>query len=168
MFRTEARTPRMAGMALALALLAAPAAAQQVSDSHLAAARAAIAAAHAGDQFDQILPALSEQTKALFQRSNPAAVADIDQVVADVALKLVARRPELQREIERVWATHFSEDELKAITAFYTSPVGMKFGTTMPVVIQESMRAGRIWKDTVATEIVTKSREELNKRGHQF
>ncbi len=144
------------------------AAAQDYTESHIEAARAAISAAHASEQFDAILPMLADQAKALFQRSNPSLVQEIDEVVNGVALQLASRRPELERELERVWAARFSEDELKEITTFYTSPVGEKFGKMMPLVIQDSVRSAGIWRDAISTELVTKSREELIKRGHQF
>jgi hypothetical protein len=168
MSRTQPRFRRFAGAALALALMAVPAAAADFTESHIKAARAAIAAAHASEQFDQILPMLADQAKALFQRSNPSLVAEIDAVVNEVALALAARRPDLEREIERIWAARFSEAELAEITTFYSSDVGQKFGKMMPVVIQDSIRSAGIWRDALSTEIVTKSREELIKRGHQF
>ncbi|BBE71813.1 DUF2059 domain-containing protein [Oharaeibacter diazotrophicus] len=168
MYRTSSRLRRTAGVLITLALLAGPAAAEDYAASHIAAAREAIAAAHASEQFDAILPVLADQAKALFQRSNPALVQEIDSVVNDVALSLASRRPELERELERVWAARFTEEELKAITAFYESPVGKKFGENMPLVIQDSMRSAGIWRDAISTELVTKSRDELIKRGHQF
>ncbi|WP_181702164.1 DUF2059 domain-containing protein [Chthonobacter albigriseus] len=160
---------RVAGLALVAALLGtSPVLSQDYAESHLAAARATIAAAHASEQFDQILPVLADQAKALFQRSNPSLVQEIDAVVNQIALELAKRRPELDRELERVWAARFTEDELKEITAFYSSAVGMKFGQNMPLVIQDSIRSASIWRDALSTELVTKSREELIKRGHQF
>lgn len=172
MSRTLSQIARAAGLALAVTVMAAPisapAVAQEFSQSHLTAARATIDAARADDQFDQILPVLADQAKALFQRSNPSLVGEIDEVVNAVALELAARRPELDRELERVWAARFTEDELTQITAFYSSDVGKKFGRSMPTVIQDSIRSAGIWRDALSAELVTKARDELNKRGHQF
>lgn len=159
---------RMAGLVLAAVLAASPAGAQSFTDSHLAAARATIAAARASEQFDTILPMLADQAKALFQRSNPSLVQEIDEVVNQVALDLAKRRPELDRELERVWAARFTEEELKEITAFYTSPVGVKFSQNMGDIVKDSVRSAGIWRDALSTEMVTKAREELQKRGHQF
>lgn len=169
MVRTLARH---AGVALLAALLAGPlalpAAAQDYSASHLAAARATIEAAKADQQFDNILIVLSDQAKTLFTRANPSLVMEIDDVVSKVALDLAKRRPELDRELERVWAARFTEEELNEITAFYTSPVGKKFGENMQVIVQDSIRSAGIWRDALSTEMITKSREELIKRGYNF
>ncbi|WP_075216771.1 DUF2059 domain-containing protein [Mongoliimonas terrestris] len=165
---TLQRLGRLTGLALCVAVLAGPSNAQEFSETHLAAARATMTAAHASEQFDTILPMLADQAKALFQRSNPSLVQEIDEVVNEVALGLAKQRPELDRELERAWAARFTEAELKEITAFYSSEVGIKFGQTMPLVIRDSMRSASIWRDTLSTELVTKAREELIKRGHQF
>lgn len=157
----------LAAVAL-IAALASPAFAEDFTESHIVAARETIAAAHASEQFNGILLSLSDQTKALFQRSNPGAAKDIEDVVTAVALELAKRRPDLDRELERVWAARFSEDELKQITTFFKSPVGEKYGQLMPLVVQDSIRAAGIWRDAMSTEILTRSRDELNKRGYNF
>lgn len=168
MHRTLTFLRRPLAAALVIAALASPALSEDFTESHIAAARETIAAAHASEQFNEILLALAEQTKALFQRSNPGAAKDIEDVVNTVALDLAKRRPDLDRELERIWAGRFSEEELKEITAFFRSPVGVKYGQTAPLIIQDSMRSAGIWRDAISTEIVTRSRDELNKRGYNF
>lgn len=168
MYRTLNLLRRPLAAAMVIAALASPALSADFTESHIAAARETIAAAHASEQFNEILINLADQTKALFQRSNPGAAKDIDEVVSAVALDLAKRRPELDRELERVWAARFSEEELKQITAFFKSPVGQKYGEMAPVIIQDSMRSAGIWRDAISTEIVTRSRDELNKRGYNF
>lgn len=168
MHRTLNLLRRPLAAAMVIAALASPALSEDFTESHLTAARETIAAAHAAEQFNQILLGLAEQTKALFQRSNPGAAKDIEEVVTAVALDLAKRRPDLDRELERVWAGRFTEDELKQITAFFQSPVGQKYGQLGPVIIQDSMRSAGIWRDALSTEILTRSRDELNKRGYSF
>jgi hypothetical protein len=168
MHRTLNLFRRPLAAAMVIAALASPALSQDLTESHIAAARETIAAAHASEQFNEILIALADQTKALFQRSNPGAAKDIDEVVTSVALDLAKRRPDLDRELERVWAARFSEDELKQITTFFRSAIGQKYGQLAPVIIQDSMRSAGIWRDALSTDIVTRSRDELNKRGYSF
>jgi uncharacterized protein len=151
-----------------LLVLAGPAVAQEYEASHLQAARRTIEAVRADEQFDQILPVLAEQAKALFLRANPSLVQEVDEVVNQVALQLASLRPQLDRELERVWAARFTEEQLNEITAFYSSEVGTALGEGMDGIIQDSLRAANIWRDALSTEIVTRSREELIARGHQF
>lgn len=168
MNRTLSILRRPFAAALVIAALAGPVAAEDFTESHIAAARDTIAAAHASEQFNKILLVLAEQTKTLFLRSDPSAVKDVNEVVDNVAIDLAKRRPELDRELEKVWAARFTEDELKEIAAFYRSPVGTKFGQQMSLIIQDSMRTANIWKDVMSTELVTRARDDLNKRGHSF
>ncbi|MES2826772.1 MAG: DUF2059 domain-containing protein [Bacteroidota bacterium] len=59
-----------------------------------------------------------------------------------------------------VYQKHLTEADLKAMTAFYESPVGKKFATTLPVITQESMAAGQIWGKKVGENVVKKLKEK--------
>lgn len=168
MHRTLSILRRPLAATLLVAVLASPVFAADFPEAQIAAAREAISATHASEQFNAILLQLAEQTKALFQRSDPSAAKDIEEVVNAVALDLAKRRPELDRELERIWAGRFTEKELKDITTFFKSDSGKKYGELMSVIIQDSLRAADIWRDAISTEILTRSRDELNKRGHNF
>ncbi|MEI2387065.1 DUF2059 domain-containing protein [Breoghania sp. JC706] len=135
---------------------------------HLAAARAAIEGGNAFRSFDDILPVIADKTRTLFIRTNPSATKVIDEVTNEVALKLANRRPELDRTIMEVWARRFSTEELNEIAAFYQSPVGKKFAKLGPELTALSIGAAKQWGDVISTEMVTRVREELNKRGYQF
>ena len=78
---------------LALFVAAQPASAQDIAESHLAAARSAIAALNATDQFDGILPQAAQALKAELIQKNPDLQADIIAIVDQVAFSLAARRP---------------------------------------------------------------------------
>lgn len=135
---------------------------------HLAAARKAIDGGNAFRSFDDILPVIADKTRTLFIRTNPALTAEIDEVTNTVALELANRRPELDETIMKVWARRFSQEELNAIAEFYESPVGEKFARLGPELTALSIGAAKQWGDVISTEMVTRVREELNKRGHEF
>ncbi len=177
----KALMPRlMAGVlvATALGLGLAPAGAQQApapskdgeqfTAAQLAAAKAAIVASQSTVAFDDILPAVATRTKTLFTRSNPLIAADIDTVTDQVAIKLAARRPDLDRLIEEVWARRFSIDEMNQIAAFFNSPVGVKFAQFSPEIAAMSLGAARQWEDQLSTEMVVMVRDELRKQGHNL
>lgn len=173
-------TGGFAAVALAASLsLAAPALAQDNTQAqagqdetytkeHLAAARAAIEGGNAFRSFDDILPVIADKTRTLFIRTNPSATAVIDEVTNEIALQLANRRPELDQTIMKVWARRFSTEELNEIAEFYRSPVGKKFAELGPELTALSIGAAKQWGDVISTEMVTRVREELNKRGYQF
>lgn len=177
----KALMPRLVAGALVAAALAggaAPVFAQQaaapakaeapLTPEQIAAAKAAIDASQSTYGFDDILPSVASRTKALFTRSNPLMAADIDAVTDQVAIKLAARRPDLDTLIEGVWARRFTVDELNQIAAFFNSPVGAKFAKLSPEIAAMSLGAARQWEDQLSTEMVVMVRDELRKRGHEL
>ena len=63
-----------------------------------------------------------------------------------------AHRDELAAQIESVYGRHFSVDELRALLAFYDTPVGKKLIAVQPTLAQESMAAGRDWGQRIGAE----------------
>jgi hypothetical protein len=157
----------LVGMAVVM-LAANPVRAQEISQSHLAAALDALASAKASRGFDTVLPALSERVQNQLIRIRPDLHKQITDVVEAVALKLVARRADLDNDIARIWAKSFTEEELLAIAAFFKSPAGVKYADLGPRVIAESYQAVQGWSDRVGAELLEKSREELKKQGVEF
>lgn len=142
-----------------------PAAAQDdFSESHIEAAREVVTVTKALDTFDDILPLLAEQTRTLFIQSDPSRTQEVIEVSTDVALKLAAKRSELNRIIYEVWARRFSEEELRELAAFYNTPLGQKLTENGPTVTALSIGAARQWQDAISTEMVSLVREELDKR----
>lgn len=147
----------------ALVLLAGvhAASAQEISASHLEAARAAISAIQATDQFDEILPSAARALKAELIQKDPHLEALITKTVDDKAIALASRRADLETEAARAYANTFSEDELKAIAAFYTSDAGKKLLTEGPIVTREVLRAANIWQNGVARDLAQNVGEVL-------
>ncbi|MBN9047116.1 MAG: DUF2059 domain-containing protein [Rhizobiales bacterium] len=129
------------------------ASAQDVTQSQLEAARAAISAIHATDQFDEILPQAARALAAELIQKDPNLQELISKTVDEKALELTARRADLETECARVYAKAFTEDELKAITAFYTSPAGKKLLTEGPIVTREVVKAANIWQNGIARDL---------------
>ncbi|PLX39189.1 MAG: hypothetical protein C0606_01210 [Hyphomicrobiales bacterium] len=141
---------------------------EEFSKEHLRAAQKVIEVARAAEGFDEILPVMAEQTKSLFIRSNPAITREIEEATTNVAIKMAARRPELDRIVQEIWARRFTIEELEEINTFYASPTGTKLAKMSPEIIALSVGAAKQWGDALATEMVTLVREELKKQGHSL
>ena len=70
--------------------------------------------------------------------------------------------------VAALYATHFSADELRQITAFYKAPVGQKFLQVLPKVMQDSMALGQKFGESIAGDMRGRMIEELRKRGHNI
>ncbi|MGI2032153.1 DUF2059 domain-containing protein [Rhizobium panacihumi] len=153
------RAAALATLVSGLALSSAQA--QEISASHLQAARDTINAIEATRQFDNILPNLAERLKAEFILSSPNFQDKISETVDAEAIALAARRSDLEKEAATAYAKAFTEDELKAIAAFHTSPAGKKFLSTLPLVQRELGRAAEIWANGISRDLTNQSTAKL-------
>jgi hypothetical protein len=127
--------------------------AQEIADSHLEAARSAITAIKATDQFDSILPQAAQALKSELIQKNPDLQNIIIATVDEKALELAGRRADLEREAALAYARVFSEEELSEIAEFYGSPTGQKLISEGPIVTRQVIQAADIWQRGVARDL---------------
>jgi hypothetical protein len=114
-----------------------------------------------GRTFDQLLPNIADQAKNGFIRANPQMQLGIIQVVDKVALTLVARRPELDKNLAKVWAAGFTEDEMRQLVDFYQSDLGKKFAAVEPQLLGVQLAVAERWGRSVGEELKQKVTKEL-------
>lgn len=136
----------------------------KVSEAQLEAARKVVVANKALNAFDEILPLMAEQTRTIFIQADPFRSDEVSEVTNDVALKLAAKRKDLNEMIYGIWANRFTVEELQQLTDFYNSPLGQKLATETPSITALSIGAARQWQDQISTEMVSLVRDELQKR----
>jgi hypothetical protein len=147
----------------AIVALSSPAFSQDVPESHLKAARAAIAAIHATDSFDNILPQAAGALEQQLIQKNPDMQALIASTVSEKALALAARRSDLEKEAALAYAKVFSEEDLNTIATFYDSEAGKKLLKEGPVVTRELVKAAEIWQNGIARDLAQQVGESLAK-----
>ena len=147
-----------AGIFLATATMAQ---AQDATPEHLAAARAAIAAIGATNQFDGILPQAADALKAEMIQRDPNLEALITTTVDNEVLALAARRGDLEQEAARVYAKVFTEADLKAISDFYSTDVGKKLIKEGPIATRGIVDAANIWQTGVARDLAKNVAEKV-------
>ncbi|OQM76773.1 DUF2059 domain-containing protein [Manganibacter manganicus] len=147
--------------ASAIVAFSAPAFSQDISDSHLQAARDAIEAIHATDSFDGILPQAASALQSQLIQKNPNLQQLIIETVSEKALALASRRADLEKEAANAYAKVFSEDELKSIAAFYSSEAGKKLLKDGPLVSRELVKAANIWQNGIARDLAQQVGETL-------
>ncbi|MFC3072942.1 DUF2059 domain-containing protein [Shinella pollutisoli] len=135
--------------------------AQDVTEDQIKVARAAIDALGATVNFDNILPGLAERLKASLIQASPNHEPEINAVVDEQALALAPRRADLEREAATIYAKTFSQEELKAIADFYSSPVGKKLLKDGPIATRELVRAAEIWASGIQRDLADESGKKL-------
>ena len=165
-FQAMRRATRVGALAIGLIALAPAAYGQQPSAAAMATAKELITATGATAVFSPLIAGVVEQSKLLFLQQDPGLAKDLNEISAQIRADLAPRFSELTNEVATLYATHFTEDELKAILAFYQSPVGKKLLVTQPRLIDSSMKFAGDWANKLSGEVTTKMRAELKKRGH--
>lgn len=138
-------------------------AADEIAESHLKAARTAIAALRATDEFDQILPQAALALKSDLLQKNPDLSDLITTTVDEEAVKLAARRADLEAEAARVYARVFTEQELTEIGAFYNTAAGKKLLADGDIVGREVLQAANVWQRGLARDLGQAVAEQLQK-----
>ena len=133
-----------------------------VTPAHLAAARAAIKAISATDQFDNLLPNAATQVKSEFIPNNPDKESQISDMVDERALKLASRRGDLENEVARIYAKMFTEDELNQIAKFYSSEAGKKLLAQGPAATREMMQSAEVWSNGIMRDLRQSAMEGMN------
>ncbi len=67
-----------------------------------------------------------------------------------------------------VLASLMSEKELVDVAAFYESPAGKKYVTVEPVFLQKLSGLVEPWREQMSTDILTRARQEMKKKGIDF
>ena len=179
--RAGARFAVAALLALAAAGAAYPAAAQtgaqpqpnvivvpQVSPGALLLAKQIVQVKKVDDVFKPIVAGVVQKTRDLFLQTNFMYQKDIDEVAFNVGKQFAPRVTELVDASASFYASHFTEQELRDLLAFYQSPLGQKALMEEPKVLDQTMIYAGGWADNLSQEIIQAMRIELKKRGHDM
>lgn len=152
-FAKRARRITLGLAAVASLALSGAAFAQDISESHLKACRAAVDAINATDSYDNILPAAAQALKTQLIQKNPDLRDVIINTVDEQTIKMVPRRGDLEREAGLAYARVFTEKQCSEIAAFYQSETGLKLLADGPIVTRELIKAANIWQNGVARDL---------------
>ena len=162
------------GLAVSLALAAAPVAAQQpapakpASAAALAAAKEILSMKNVSAMYASAVPAIVDQTKNSLLQSNLNYQKDLNEVAVVVAQNLAGREKEIGDGMAQIYATEFTEQELKDLVTFYKSPLGQKLLSNEPRAIQSSMAFMNQWARQFSEFVNGQFRTEMRKRGKEI
>jgi hypothetical protein len=156
-------------------MAALPAAAQQAAAPPKAASPGAIAAAkeilamkNASAMYQNAVPNIVQQTKDTLLQTNLNYQKDLNEVAVIVAKNLAGREKEIGEGMAQIYASEFTEQELKDLVTFYKSPLGQKLLANEPRAIQSSMAYMNQWAQQFGEIVNGEFRAEMRKRGKQI
>jgi uncharacterized protein len=159
-----------AGLALGLVLTGVPAGAQSPAPSPaaIAAAREILALKTVSSMYANVVPSVVQRTKDVLLGNNLNYQKDLNEVAPIVAQNLAGREKEIGEGMAKVYASDFTEQELKDLLAFYKTPLGQKLLTQEPKAIQASMAFMGQWVQNFSEIVNGQFRAEMRKRGKEI
>ena len=118
--------------------------------------------------FNPLVDGVVERVKDQFMQTNFMWAKDLNEVAANLKRDYAPRVNELVDATARIYASHFTEAELKDILAFYQSPLGQKMVVEEPKALDESVANAGQFGDNLSEEVINKMRAEMKKRGHDI
>lgn len=115
--------------------------------------------------YQSAVPGLVQRTKDVLLQSNLNYQKDLNEVAIQVAKDLAGREKEIGEEMARIYASSFTEPELKELAAFYKSPLGAKVIAQEPLAFNAARQYMDQWAQKFGEEINGKFRAEMKKRG---
>jgi hypothetical protein len=159
----------IAGFAAVLMLASAPAQAQnKPTPAGIGYAKQILALKHVSLIYKDAVPNLVERTKITLLQTNLNYQKDLNEVALKVAKDLAGREQEIGDEFAKIYATNFTEQELKDLLAFYTSPLGQKALEQEPAAFDTARQFMESWAAKFGDEINGKFRAEMKLRGKEI
>jgi hypothetical protein len=149
----------------ALVTLAPAAHAQQASPASVALARQILELKGGLGMFDPLVDNIINGNKGTFLQMDPTAQRDLDVIAAGLSKEFAPKREEMRTEIARIYASQFTEQELKDALAFYRSPLGKKLIEAEPKAGEQTMQAMEKSAAAFVEKVQQRMREELRKKG---
>jgi uncharacterized protein len=155
--------------ALATLAVSGPAVAQaQPSPNAVLLAKQIIQLKGVGGMMDPIARGVVEKVKASVMQTNFMFQKDINEITVQLHKEFDGRSAEMVDHTAQLYASRFTEPELKQILTFYQSPLGQKMIVEEPKVIDQSLQEADTWADKLSGDIMVRMREEMKKRGHDI
>jgi len=164
-FRTRYVATLVALVAFGLVGPALAQTAPQPSPAAILAAKQILDIKNIQDVFRPIIRGVVIKARDTFLQTNFMWQRDLDEISVNFEKQYDPRVSELVDAAARIYASHFTEQELRDMLAFYQSPLGRKMVAEEPKVLDESMINAGKWADNFSQEVMAGMRAEMKKRG---
>ncbi len=127
----------------------------ELSQSHIDAALELLQVSNTIGNVSAMLDTLAPLQADRIKKDHPnLSEKDVSALQSAIKGEILARQDEILLIYATVYARHFSEDELRQLTAFYRSDVGNKFVTSVPMLLNESAPLAFSWVMQVIADAV--------------
>ena len=117
---------------------------------------------------DQVVPGMLAQLERNVTSTRPELKDALHETVLAIEPEFIKTEQGVMADSVKFLASKMTEQELKETLAFYESPAGKKYVALEPSVVQEVGNLARAWRQQLSTDILTRAREEMKKKGFDF
>ena len=110
------------------------------------------------------VPGVVDQTRNALTQQHLNYQKDLSEVAVIVAKNFAGRENEIGEGMAQIYATEFSEQELKDLVTFYKTPLGQKLLSSEPRAISGSMGWMNQWAQEFGVKVNDAFKEEMKKR----
>jgi hypothetical protein len=140
----------------------------EISPDHLALARKYVDMTDTAKVYEDAVVRTAVQATRTLVAQSP----DLSDQVATAAVAVMQdyqnRKDELFDQFARIYAIHFTPDELNAIIAFYQTDVGQRLLSQLTDINQELQLALQVYETNLSNEFMAKLKENLAAEGYEF
>jgi uncharacterized protein len=136
-----------------------------IAPSHLAVAREVVMASGLPRSFDPMIFNIASQLLAAYTAKRPGNAKDFEEILGSLKPDLDAKKREIIDKAAEAYARGIDEATLKQILVFLNSPVGVKYTTALPDVLNAVADSSDAWLKDVATMMGSRVVDEMKKRG---
>jgi uncharacterized protein len=135
------------------------------SPAAIAAAREILTMKNVSNMYASAVPNMVQRAKDSILQNNLNYQKDLNEVAVIVAQSLAGREKEIGEQMAKIYASDFTEQELKDLVTFYKTALGQKLLAQEPKTIQASMTYMSQWAQSFSDTVAGEFRSEMKKRG---
>ncbi len=108
----------------------------------------------------------SQQMIDSIKKENPSVDPKVFTIISEETHKVISEN--MNAFIERIipiYDKYYTDEDIKGVVDFYSTPLGKKMLSVMPVTLQESMTAGQQWGESLVPVLVERITARVKKEG---
>ncbi len=118
--------------------------------------------------FAIIIPQFMDQIATSLTQTRPELIRDLNTVLGDLKPEFDRQADEMVDIAAQIYAKRLSEQDLKTAVAFFESPAGKQYVETQPAFLSDVVTAMQGWQGKISTNMMTRVRVEMKKKGHDI
>ncbi|GAC1328923.1 MAG: hypothetical protein NVSMB26_04680 [Beijerinckiaceae bacterium] len=144
------------------------ASASQPTQEQIALGRDVVLYSGIARSFQIVIPQYLDQIGTTLTQTRPDLIRDLNVVMEGIKPDFDKKADEMVDTAARLYAQRLSLQELKDTAAFFKSPAGVKYVQAQPGLMNDLLPAMQAWSRQISTDMMTRVRAEMKKKGHDL